>query len=188
MLLDVALDAFAEHGFDGIGARDLARRAQVTSTTLFHHFASKDELYAAAYEHGVALAYAHYRDAVADCTCLVDEFRRMLSAADVLLTERPAIALLAVRVQIDQQRPRLHLAHRPAPATSFREEMVQRAIARGELRAEDGVHVQRLLDLVLWGISVIGYEDADVRRQSIRAIEQLIDGAFPMDEPCRRRR
>lgn len=180
-LLDAALDAFAEHGFDGISARELAQRAQVSATTLFHHFPTKDELYAAAYEHAVAMAYAHYRDAVAEGTSLVDELHRILAAADRLLTERPAIALLSVRVQIDQQRPGLHLANRPVAASSFRQEMVQRAMARGELHPDDGVHLQRLLDVVLWGISVIGYEDADVRRQSIRAIERFIDTGLGAD-------
>lgn len=178
LLLDVALDAFAQHGFDGISARELAQRAQVSSTTLFHHFPTKDDLYAAAYEHAVTMAYTHYREAVAAGTCLADELHLMLRAADVLLTERPAIALLSVRVQIDQQRPQLHLANRPATAGSFRQDMVQRAVERGEIQPADGVHVQRLLDVVLWGISVIGYEDADVRRESIRALEHFIESAF----------
>lgn len=178
LLLEVALDAFAHHGFDGVSTRDLARLAQVTPTTLFHHFATKEELYGAAYHHAVGLAYEHYRQVVARETTLVGELRQMLAAADALLTERPTIALLAVRAQIDQQRPGLHLANRPAAAASFRQEMVERAVARGELEASDGIHVQRLLDVVLWGISVIGYEDADVRRESLRAIEHLVEAAF----------
>lgn len=182
MLLDVALDAFAEHGLDGVNVRDLARRAQVTATTLFHHFATKEDLYAAAYEHAVGLAYTHYREAVTGSTSLVDEIHRILHAADMLLAERPAIALLAVRVQIDQQRPRLHLANRPQTAGSFREELVQRAIARGELNASNAIHVQRFLDVVLWGISVIGYEDADVRRQVIRAVERIVDQGLNVDD------
>jgi AcrR family transcriptional regulator len=185
MLLEVALDAFAEHGFDGVSTRDLAQWSQVTTTTLFHHFATKDDLYAAAYHHAVGLAYAHYRQAVADGNGLVDELRRMLGAAETLLAERPAIALLSVRVQIDQQRPALHLANRPVTAVSFREDMVQRAVARGELRAADGEYVQRLLDVVLWGISVIGYEDADVRREALQAIERFVETAFPIADSAR---
>lgn len=175
LLLEVAVDAFAEHGFDGVSTRDLARLAQVTPATLFHHFATKDELYGAAYHHAVGLAYVHYRQAIAGETSLVGELRRMLAAADAILTERPAIALLSVRAQIDQQRPELHVAHRPAAAATFRQEMVERAIARGELEEADGVHVQRLLDVFLWGISVIGYEDADVRRESLQAIVRFVE-------------
>ncbi len=175
LLLEVALDAFAQHGFDGVSTRDLARWAQVTATTLFHHFATKDELYGAAYHHAVSLAYTRYRQAIAGETSLVGELRQMLAAADAILTERPAIALLAVRVQIDQHQPGLHVAHRPEAAVTFRQEMVQRAVARGELAAADGGHVQRLLDVFLWGISVIGYEDAAVRRESLQAIERFVE-------------
>lgn len=178
LLLEVALDGFAEHGFDGITARELAGRAGVTATTLFHHFATKEELYAAAYEHAVGLAYAHYRRAVAGRGALADELHAVLEAAEVLLTERPAIALLSVRVQIDQQRPGLHVAHRPPMVSSFRAEIVQRAVARGELVEADGVHVHRLLDVVLWGISVIGYEDATLRREALAAIARVIDHAL----------
>ena len=188
MLVEAALDAFAEHGIDGVGTRDLAQRSQVTATTLFHHFATKEELYVAAYEHAVALAYAHYREAVAGGASLADELRRMLGAAAVILTERPAIALLSVRVQIDQQHPEMHVAHRPATVASFRKEMVERAIARGELEAGDAVHVQRLLDVFLWGLSVIGYEDATVRGESIRALEHFVDAAFPSGGRTKRRR
>ncbi len=81
-------------------------------------------------------------------------------------------------MQIDQQRPGLHLANRPEAAGSFREELVQRAIDRGELDPVDAIHVQRLLDVVLWGISVIGYDDADVRRQAIEAIERFLERAL----------
>ncbi|MDH5289363.1 MAG: hypothetical protein OEY41_05130, partial [Acidimicrobiia bacterium] len=130
--------------------------------------------YGAAYHHAVGLAYAHYRQAVAGETTLVGELRRTFAAADVILAQRPAIALLSVRAQIDQQRPRLHVAHQPEAAVTFRREMVQRAIARGELQAADGIHVQRLLDVFLWGLSVIGYEDAHVRRESLRAIERFV--------------
>ena len=181
MLLEVALDAFAEHGFDGVSTRDLARSAQVTPTTLFHHFATKDELFSAAYHHAVGLAYARYRQAIAGEDSLVGELRQMLATADAILAERPAIALLSVRAQIDQQRPGLHVAHRPEAAATFREEMVARAVARGELAEADGVDVARLLDVFLWGISVIGYEDADIRRESIDAITRFVERTLGPD-------
>lgn len=37
---------FAEHGFDGMTMRMLAERCQVTTSTIYYHFASKEELYA----------------------------------------------------------------------------------------------------------------------------------------------
>lgn len=178
LLLDVALDAFAESGFDGIGTRELARRAGVGTTTLFHHFPSKEDLYRRAYEHGVSLSYERYRQVATGADSLADELRRILEAADAILAERPSIALLAVRVQIDQERPSLHLQDRPAEVGSFRDDMVERAIARGELQLGDTAYVQRVLDVFLWGISVIGYEDAVIRREAVDALSRLVTSTF----------
>lgn len=44
-LLDVALHAFAEHGFHGTSMNDVAEAAGVTKPVLYQHFASKKALY-----------------------------------------------------------------------------------------------------------------------------------------------
>ena len=38
---------FAEHGFDGVSIRDIARAAEVSKANVFHHYANKWELYRA---------------------------------------------------------------------------------------------------------------------------------------------
>lgn len=44
-LLDVALHAFADHGFHGTSMNDVAEAAGVTKPVLYQHFASKKALY-----------------------------------------------------------------------------------------------------------------------------------------------
>ncbi len=44
-LLQVARDAFAELGYAGASMSDIAGRAGIRKSSLFHHFASKDALY-----------------------------------------------------------------------------------------------------------------------------------------------
>lgn len=46
-ILDSALDAFAEHGIDGVSIREIGRRAGVTLSTVHHYFGTKEQLYAA---------------------------------------------------------------------------------------------------------------------------------------------
>jgi len=46
-ILDAAEDLFARRGFAGIGMREVAEVAGLGKSSLFHHFASKAELYAA---------------------------------------------------------------------------------------------------------------------------------------------
>jgi AcrR family transcriptional regulator len=49
-LLDAARALFAERGFAGAGRDDIARRAGVTRGALYHHFASKQDLFVAVVE------------------------------------------------------------------------------------------------------------------------------------------
>src|SRR5262245_55448278 len=52
-ILDVAEQLFAERGYDGTTLRDVATRVGVRAPSLYNHFASKDELYAAVLERGI---------------------------------------------------------------------------------------------------------------------------------------
>jgi AcrR family transcriptional regulator len=53
-VLDAALNAFAEHGYDGTSLRDLSRRLGVSHNLVHHHYGSKWELWKAALDHGCA--------------------------------------------------------------------------------------------------------------------------------------
>ena len=46
-VVDAALAAFAEHGYNGVSMRDLARTLNIQAPSLYSHFASKAELLAA---------------------------------------------------------------------------------------------------------------------------------------------
>src|SRR5579863_9163351 len=43
-ILDVALELFSEHGFDGTTLQQIADRLGVTKAALYYHFRSKDDL------------------------------------------------------------------------------------------------------------------------------------------------
>jgi AcrR family transcriptional regulator len=51
-LLEAALRAFAERGYEGMSVRDLARQVGVSHNLVHHHYGSKRELWRAALEHG----------------------------------------------------------------------------------------------------------------------------------------
>jgi AcrR family transcriptional regulator len=53
-LLEAALTAFAEHGYEGMSVRDLARRLGVSHNLVHHYYGSKWELWKAALGHGFA--------------------------------------------------------------------------------------------------------------------------------------
>jgi len=46
-ILDAAVTLFAEHGYDGVSMRTVAREAGVSKSNIYHHFESKEALYLA---------------------------------------------------------------------------------------------------------------------------------------------
>jgi AcrR family transcriptional regulator len=51
-LLDLALDAFADSGFEGMSVRDVCRRLGVSHNLIHQRFGSKEQLWYAAVDHG----------------------------------------------------------------------------------------------------------------------------------------
>jgi AcrR family transcriptional regulator len=51
VLLAAALQVFAIHGYHGASIEEIAQRAEITKPVIYHHFASKQELHGAVFEH-----------------------------------------------------------------------------------------------------------------------------------------
>lgn len=65
-ILNVAAELFSEQGYDRTSVRDIAARAGLLAGSVYHHFASKDELYLAVHREG---------------------FRRLLEAVEAAVAE-----------------------------------------------------------------------------------------------------
>jgi len=59
VLLDTALDLFAEHGFAGTSMRTLARAAGLRESAIYHHFPSKEALFLGVFESVLAQRAAY---------------------------------------------------------------------------------------------------------------------------------
>ena len=44
-VVDTAADVFAEHGFTGVGVRELSEKCGVNPATLYYYFGSKEKLF-----------------------------------------------------------------------------------------------------------------------------------------------
>jgi TetR/AcrR family transcriptional repressor of nem operon len=64
-VIDVASRLFREHGFDGIGLKDLMKGAGLTQGAFYKQFASKEDLAAQASRRGLESAFRRWSDAVA---------------------------------------------------------------------------------------------------------------------------
>lgn len=65
-IVEAALSAMTETGFDAVSTRAIAQRAEVSQGLLTYHFASKDALWRAAADHLFALQEAAVGDAMAN--------------------------------------------------------------------------------------------------------------------------
>src|SRR5215213_90614 len=100
-ILEAAIDAFAERGYDGVSTREIARHAEVTSATVYHHFPSKFALYQDAYQFAIEVAFGAYSRAVAGRESVLAELDAVLECSLGLMRERLAITSLAIHAQTD---------------------------------------------------------------------------------------
>ena len=94
-ILDAALEAFAEAGYEAMSVRELTRQLGVSHSLVNHYFGSKWELWRAAVEHGFSEAAGELRGMLEESVGRpdpVDVMRTSVKRAVVLLARRPAVA------------------------------------------------------------------------------------------------
>ncbi len=100
-IVDEATRLFAERGYEGASMADLAERVGLRKASLFHHFASKDVLYAAVLERLVG----PISDAITRAVQTEASFAHRLDAMSDAITEvlhaQPFAARLLVREAMD---------------------------------------------------------------------------------------
>lgn len=97
-LADAAWELFLARGFDDVGVKEIADKADVSTTTLFKHFATKEALVldrSDAFEAGL-LAAIHGRSASQD---LLDALRAHAIHAWVPIVEDPRLRQLGVLIE-----------------------------------------------------------------------------------------
>jgi len=174
VVLEAALVEFSRTGFAGTPTRLICKRAGVTAATVYHHFGSKRSLYVEAFNHAVQLAYDRYERAVAGQPTLRDELRAMLDCALEIMADHHEITALAIRAQSDLTPEELDQNFYPQASRDFVAGLTERAIERGELAPADAEHLNLVVAGLLWGLSIIGRDEAS-QRTFVDAFERLID-------------
>jgi TetR/AcrR family transcriptional regulator len=94
-LLVAALDAFAESGYQAMSVRELARALGVSHNIVHHHFGSKQNLWRAALEHGLAgpaLELLQFQGDATGAADPVEVVRTIVRNAVMLYARFPSIA------------------------------------------------------------------------------------------------
>jgi AcrR family transcriptional regulator len=175
-ILEVGVEAFAEGGYAAVSMRAVSERAGVTPATVYHHFPTKRVLYIATYRHAINVAFAHYTAAIGHQSSLVDELREMLQCSLRIMRARPAISELAVRAYTELTDPELEPLAGTRAARDLLDGIVERAIGRGELDPANAVSLLRMLEVFLWGLSILGRDNDRTRQECVDALDALLVG------------
>lgn len=100
-VLQIAAEQFAEHGFDGVSMREVARDCGYPLASIYYHFTSKTNLYTEAYSHKIEQTIdlmAFKLDAIVDAR---ERFGTMVRAFYDLFTSDHVLLLLMQRDVID---------------------------------------------------------------------------------------
>lgn len=136
LLLQGALDAFAETGYDGTSVRELSRRLGVSHALLTARFGSKEGLWFAAMEHALAEAERTWRE-VADSPHLDDleALRRGVVRQVIYSAAHPQVLrIMSHEGAIDSPRVRFVLDRFVNPLRPGVERLLARLVAAGRIR------------------------------------------------------
>jgi AcrR family transcriptional regulator len=93
-IMEAALEAFAEHGYDAMSVRELTRRLGVSHNLVHHYFGSKSDLWYAAVEHSLGQStteiLTHLERSIGDSDPL-DSVRRLLRVTFIEAARHPAV-------------------------------------------------------------------------------------------------
>ena len=132
-ILDAALEEYCEHGYEGMSVDAVAARAGVSKATIYRRFASKLELVNAA-----MYGSAEKRKPTPDTGSLVGDLRALLAQLSEMLSDQTLGCNIRMMVADGMRNAELAGVHEEFVQFRRRgtKQVLDRAIARGELRAD----------------------------------------------------
>ena len=144
-ILEVAVAAFNEHGYDATSIGMLAERLGLSKSAIYHHVASKDELLALALDEALDGLEGALRSAEETSGTAADRLAQVLREAVLVLADRLPYVTLLLRVRGNTEVERAALQRRRAFDHAVAA-LVAEARDEGSLRVEaDPAVVARLL-------------------------------------------
>ena len=103
-IVDIAIEAYAEQGYETTTNSDIASRAGITTGALYHYFDSKIEMYVAAYTDVQSRIYDRFSKSLVGVTGFVARLETVLETAHLLNREAPALAKFIGAARVDMAR------------------------------------------------------------------------------------
>lgn len=180
LIVEAAIEAFGEHGYDGASMRDISARVGLTHGTTYFYFSSKPELYRAAYEEAVGATFRYFAEIIDtdSANSLPEAFSAILDAASQRIADKPAYSQLALRYRSDFRISEEDGRARPRVTDAFLDKLTSKAVQNGEVAPEDEEATTEALSALLWGLTTVGLRNDKARQQAVDGLKRLIVGGF----------
>jgi len=177
-ILDVAVAAFNQYGYDATSMGVLADRLGLSKSAIYHHFPSKDEILERALDEALSSLEGVLSEADASGGRAADRLDQVLRGAVRVLVDKLPYVTLLLRVRGNTEVERRALARRRAFDKRVTA-LVSEAQSEGSLRSDIDV---RVVERLLFGMinSIVewyrpgGREDADKLADDVIAV--ALDG------------
>ena len=187
-LVDVAIDCFALHGFQGTSIDRIARAAGVTKGALYYHFRDKEDLLLEAVKNRIGEFERHVLDAVAASDDTYERLKRVVDACFVTATaSNHRRFIITLMVEALDTNPRLSEQFRKVlrRMRGFLADVIADGQRRGTMRLDVApVDAAALIAGTIMGAEIQHYQDpgeVDLRRVLDAHLHQLADWLVPRD-------
>jgi AcrR family transcriptional regulator len=178
-ILDAARHEFAHRGFAAATNRSIAARARLTTGAVYHHYASKAELYLAVHTDAHDRVYARFTDSVRDRHSFVEMVDAVLDVAADMNLEDPTLATFIGASRVDRRRdPDLAVVlpdDRVRRARFFRG-LLDAGARSGEIASTDRGQMEAFLHAAVVGMNDGASDDPARQRATIAAIKTAVRG------------
>jgi AcrR family transcriptional regulator len=193
-ILAAAEQLFAEHGFAGVGIRQIAAAAGVNGAMIHYYFGNKESLYRAIIENAAATVRELIAEAISGATSLEERLTRFVKAYAGYLFGHPHLARILSREMLAGGKHIMEII--PKYATTnygmLREAMTE-GIRSGELRDIDvdlapisliGMIIvfQLIRPLIAIGLGKIQFDDRFIERLAVHTVNLFLNGAASPDK------
>ncbi len=183
-ILDVAERLFSEHGFAGVGLREVAEQAGLSKSSLFHHFAGKAALYGAVLERVLETFEARLAGEEDPRRPPLEQVRTWVEAVVDTMADHPTYARLLLRALFESEGSDLDSAAR---RQTVRERITRRitrglehAIQSGELRPvviEDTM--QSVIGMTIYPLASLDLDASGIARLRSHTAEFVVHALEP---------
>ena len=188
-ILAAAEALFAEHGFAGVGVRQIAASAGVNGAMIHYYFGNKENLYVAVIENAASTVRGLIAEATASAQTLEERLTRFVKAYAGYLFGHPNLARILAREMIAGGKHVFDILPKYIPTNyaMLRGAMTE-AVRSGELREIDidlapislmGMIVvfQLIRPLIMHGLGNVKFDERFIERLAAHTVDLFLNGA-----------